>query len=218
MPSAFVPRSVVGALLNYRGALARLGESVNQPPYKAPPKAPVLYVKPRNTFAHDADAVRIPMGVPALEAGAALGLVIGESACRIAESHALDAVAGYVIVNDVSVPHESFFRPAVRFKARDGFCPIGRVVPRSAVPDPDALGVRVFIDGELKQQNSTANLVRRCARLIADVSAFMTLSPGDVLLVGVPEGAPLVRAGQRAAIEIDGLGRLENPFIAEEAA
>jgi 5-oxopent-3-ene-1,2,5-tricarboxylate decarboxylase/2-hydroxyhepta-2,4-diene-1,7-dioate isomerase len=122
-------------------------------------------------------------------------------------------------VNDVSVPHGSFYRPSIRFKCRDGFCPIGTaVVDRARVSNPDALRVRVFVEGVLRQENTTANLIRPTARLIADVTEFMTLAEGDMLLTGVPENAPLARAGQRVAIEIEGVGRLENPLVAEGRA
>ena len=90
--------------------------------------------------------------------------------------------------------------------------------PRGAIADPDALGVRVQVDGELRQSTSTAGMIRPVARLIADVTEFMTLAPGDVLLLGVAAGAPRARAGQRVAIEIDGLGRLENHLVAEGSA
>src|SRR6202167_5706043 len=82
--------AVYGALLNHRLALAALGESVNQLPHKAPPSAPVLYVKPRNTLGLSGDVVRIPAGTPELEVGACVGVVIGRTACKIAESRALD--------------------------------------------------------------------------------------------------------------------------------
>jgi 5-oxopent-3-ene-1,2,5-tricarboxylate decarboxylase/2-hydroxyhepta-2,4-diene-1,7-dioate isomerase len=207
---------VYGALLNHRGALEALGDAVRQAPYKAPPRAPVLYIKPRNTLASPGDAVVVPAESGELEIGATLGIVIGRSACKVGAEDALGHVAGYVIVNDVSVPHASFYRPQVRCKARDGFCPIGpRVVARGAIADPDALGVRVQVDGELRQSTSTAGMIRPVARLIADVTEFMTLAPGDVLLLGVAAGAPRARAGQRIAIEIDGLGRLENHLVAE---
>jgi 5-oxopent-3-ene-1,2,5-tricarboxylate decarboxylase/2-hydroxyhepta-2,4-diene-1,7-dioate isomerase len=133
----------------------------------------------------------------------------------VPEARALEHVAGYTIVDDVSVPHESFYRPSIRFKCRDGFCPVGPwLIARDAVANPGALGVRVFVDGELRQRNSTANLIRPLARLLAEVTEFMTLRAGDLLMVGVPEGAPRARAGQRVAIEIDGVGRLENPLVA----
>jgi 5-oxopent-3-ene-1,2,5-tricarboxylate decarboxylase / 2-hydroxyhepta-2,4-diene-1,7-dioate isomerase len=210
------PRGTVyGALLNFRGALAALGDSIEQPPLKAPPKAPILYIKPRNTFAADGDAVLLPEGVETLEFGASLALVIGRTACRVAERDALDVLAGYAIANDVSVPHQPYYRPSLRFKCRDGFCPIGPVVPRSAVPDPDALAITVEVDGEIVQRAHTSTLIRPVARLLADVTEFMTLSRGDLLLVGVPEGAPRLRAGQHATIRIDGLGALRNHVVSE---
>lgn len=207
---------VYGALLNHGPALAALGAAVQAPPYKAPPAAPVLYTKPRNTLAGHGDAIVVPQDAPELEVGASLGIVIGRTACRVPEGEALDHVAGYTIVGDISVPHAVFYRPSIRFKARDGFCPVGpRVVPRSEVADPDALGVRVLADGALVHETSTGGRIRPVARLLAEVSAFMTLSPGDVLLLGASAGAPRVRAGQRVRIEIDGLGQLDNHFIAE---
>jgi len=207
--------TVYGALLNHHTALQALGDAIHRPPYDRAPQAPVLYLKPRNTLAADGAPVVVPPGVAELEIGASLGVVIGRPACRLSADRALEFVAGYLIVNDVSVPHLPYYRPSIPFKARDGFCPLGpRVVARAALTNPDALTIRVFIDGELKQTAVTAELVRPVAKLLADVTDFMTLLPGDVLAVGVASPAPRIRAGQRARIEIDGLGRLENPFMA----
>ena len=206
--------AVYGALLNHRSALAALGESVNQPPYKAPPGAPVLYIKPRNTLGLSGDVVRIPAGTPELEVGACIGVVIGRTACRISESRALDHVAGYLIVADVSIPHSNYHRPSVRFKARDGFCPLGpSVTARAAVADPDVLTLCTYIDGALVQTVSTADLIRPAARLLADVTEFMTLAPGDVLALGAAGTAPRARSGQTATIGVDGLGSLSIPFL-----
>jgi 5-oxopent-3-ene-1,2,5-tricarboxylate decarboxylase/2-hydroxyhepta-2,4-diene-1,7-dioate isomerase len=205
---------VYATLLNHRSAWQELGEAVNHPPYDAPPKAPVLYVKPRNTLAASGDPVPVPAGVIELELEASLGLVIGRPACRLEEARALEYLAGYLIVNDVSVPHRPYYRPSIRARARDGFCPVGpRVVPRAAIANPDDLAIRVFIDGKLRQQTGTSQLVRSIRRLLADVTDFMTLSPGDILAVGAAAPAPRVRAGQQARIEIDGLGQLESPFV-----
>ena len=207
---------VCGALLNHAPQLAALGEAMSQPPYRGAPNAPVLAIKPRNTLAADGAAIRVPAGVAALEMGASLGIVIGRTACRVERASALAFVAGYIIVNDVGVPLASHYRPAVRFKARDGFCPIGpRVVPATDVPAPDALTVCVQVDGAVLHESSTGHRVRGVAQLIADVSEFMTLQPGDVLMLGVAAGAPLARAGQQVAITIDGLGTLSNRLVAE---
>lgn len=200
--------AVYAALLNHAPQLAALGDAVNQPPYKAAPQAPVLAVRPRNTLALDGAVMLVPADAEALQLGASLGLVIGRAACRVPASQALQWVAGYTIVNDLCVPHASHYRPAVRFKARDGFCIIGpAVLPASAVADPDNLAVQVHIDGVLAQTTTTAERVRSVAQLIADVSDFMTLQAGDLLLLGPAAGAPLVRPGQAVLVSITGLGQ-----------
>lgn len=210
---------VYGTLMNDPRALSALGDAVHQAPYKAPPKAPVLYLKPRNTLSASGAALQLPAGWDCVEIGAALGLVIGRTASRVREDEALSFVAGYTIVNDATLPHESFYRPSIRFRARDGYCPLGPgVVAASDVASPDDLAVRVWLDGELAQATSTRGRVRGAARLLAYVTEFMTLQPGDVLMLGISHGAPRARAGQKVAIEIDGLGRLENHVINEEAA
>lgn len=210
--------TVYGVLLNHAPALAALGDAVNAAPYKAAPKAPVLYLKPRNTLSGPGQAIDVPTDVPALQIGANLGAVIGRAACRLGAAQALDFVAGYTIVNDLSVPHETFFRPSVRFKALDGSCAIGPVQPRARIADPDHLSVRVFIDGQLAQSTNTANRQRPLAQLLADITDFMTLAPGDIVLLGTSHGAPTARAGQRLGIEIEGLGRLDHTLAAAGAA
>ena len=216
--STFLPPTrgtVYGTLLNHRDALAALEDQVNAAPYKAPPKAPILYIKPRNTMVGHHVPVVVPADAPELEIGATLGIVIGRTASRVVEAQALTFVAGYTVVNDISVPHASVYRPSMRFKCRDGFCPIGpAIVARALVPDPDALDIDVAIDGATVQRSRTAGLVRPVARLIADVTDFMTLFPGDVLTVGVAAHAPRAQAGQTVTITIHGVGKLENTLVA----
>lgn len=209
---------VYGVLLNHAAALAALGDAVNAPPYKAPPRAPVLYIKPRNTLSARGQAVVVPADTPALQVGANLGAVIGRTACRVSAARALDCVAGYTIVNDLSVPHDVYFRPSVRFTALDGSCAIGPVQTRACVANPDRLAVRVFVDGQLAQSTHTAERQRTLAQLLADITDFMTLAPGDIVLLGASHGAPRARAGQRIGIEIEGLGRLDNTLVAAAGA
>jgi 5-oxopent-3-ene-1,2,5-tricarboxylate decarboxylase / 2-hydroxyhepta-2,4-diene-1,7-dioate isomerase len=205
--------AVYGTLMNHRSALTLLGDAVNRPPYNAPPKGPVLYIKPRNTLALSGSVVSIPRGIPELEVGACVGMVIGRTACKIAESRALDYVAGYLIVADVTIPHDSFHRPSIRFKARDGFCPLGpHVTARAVLANPDALTIRTYVDEVPVQTVGTADMIRPAARLLADVTEFMTLAPGDVLALGTAAPVPRVRPGQTSRIEIDGLGSLSNSF------
>lgn len=211
--------TVYGVLANDPRLVASLGDAVNQPPYKAPPQAPVLYVKPRNTLAAAGSRTELPTGEAAFELGAHLGLVIGRTACRVSTSQALSHLAGYLAVADLSLPHASYYRPSLRFKARDGSCVLGTsLTPASAVPAPDALSVHVSVGGQTAQSATTAGRVRGVAQLLADVTAFMTLRPGDVLLLGASLGAPLVRPGQSWRIEIAGLPALEGVVTAQVTA
>lgn len=203
--------TVYGTLVNHPDTLAALGDAVHQAPYKAPPKAPVLYVKPRNTFIADGTAALLPPGVPALEAGVALAIVVGRTACRLSLADALGAVAGYAAALDCCVPHSSFYRPSVRLRAIDRSFALGPVVDAHQVPGPDALSTTLEIDGRTVQTGSTAGMLRSVARLLVDVTEFMTLQPGDVLLHGLQPNAPLLRAGQTVTVEIEGLPPLRLP-------
>ena len=141
---------VYGPLLNQRSALERLGDAVNQPPYKAPPKGPVLYMKPRNTLAFDGQRTAIPDGVQAMRVGATLGLVVGRAACRVSVETALDHVAGLVLVADLTVPHDTFYRPSAPFVARDASCFIGpRIVPLAQIGDPNAVALSLRVGDTL---------------------------------------------------------------------
>src|SRR3546814_12449273 len=109
---------------------------------------------------------------------------------------------------DTLIPYTTRFRsPAIKQKCRDGFCPMGPVVPRGQVADPDDLDIQVSVDGQVVQQASTRNWVRPAARLIADVTRFMTLEAGAVLLAGIPAGEPPPRARPQSATQIGTPGR-----------
>jgi len=158
------------------------------------------------------------MGVDEVEVGATLGIAFARTASRVSEAQALSFVAGYCLVNDVTVPHTSLLRPPLKQKCRDGFCPVGPLVPAAQVGDPMQLVLRAGVDGAQTLQAPLATLRRSVARLICDVSEFMSLAPGDLLLVGVPAQAPRARAGQTMWVEADGLGRLENPLTSDKGA
>jgi 5-oxopent-3-ene-1,2,5-tricarboxylate decarboxylase/2-hydroxyhepta-2,4-diene-1,7-dioate isomerase len=204
MPSG----TVYGTLLNFSGELKALAPQMSQPPYKAPPKAPVLYVKTANTWSAHGAAIAVPARVPEVEIGATIAMVIG----------AAGTVAGYVLMNDLSIPHASFFRPPVKFKCLDGFLGIGeRLVPASEAGNPSGFVLEVRINGELKQTVNFKHLVRDAVRLLADVGEFMTLRPGDVLMLGCDAGRPLGRAGDRINISAPGFGTLSNRLVAESS-
>ena len=208
--------TLFGVALNYQGLLQQHHAAFVEAPYKQLPVKPVLFVKTPNTRNRHEGQVVFPAGVQRLQPGPALGVVIGKTASRVSVANALEHVAGYTIVNEVSLPEDSYYRPAVKAKCRDGFCPVGpELVPASQVPNPDALGLRLYVNGELRQHNNTANCVRPVAQLIAEISEFMTLHAGDILITGTPEGRVDVQPGDRVDIEIDGLGKLTNHIVAE---
>ena len=208
-----VSGAVYGTLLNDRAALAALGEAVHAAPYKAPPKAPILYLKPRNTFAGHRARVAVPDDALGVEVGASLGIVIGRTATRVSAEQAFDYIAGYTLVADLSVPHASVYRPSVRFRARDGFCVIGpAVVAAHHLVAPDNLAIKVSLPGREVFTASTASSVRSVAQLLADVTDFMTLSAGDVITLGVPHGSPVAHIGDTATLSIGGLPPLEVSF------
>jgi len=208
--------TVYGTLLNDPAALAALGDAAHAAPYKAPPYAPVLYVKPRNTLAANGATTAVPASAPALEIGASLGIVISRATCRTSARHAMAHVAGWTLVADLSVPHNSFYRPGVRFKALDGSCMLGpRVVPLHVIPDPDALTLLVSVPGSGARNFTTGGMQRRVTQLIQDVSAFMTLSAGDVLMLGVKAGSPQATVGDSFTIECAQIGTLQGHLIAQ---
>jgi 5-oxopent-3-ene-1,2,5-tricarboxylate decarboxylase/2-hydroxyhepta-2,4-diene-1,7-dioate isomerase len=216
----FPTRTVVGAMLEFQGAWQALEPVMAQPPHHRPPVHPVLYIKPANTWCRAGDPVPLPPDVEEVEVGATLGISFARAASRVNAAQALGFVSGYCIVNDVTVPHlgmprPALLRPPMRQKCRDGFCPIGPWTSAAELPDPGALEIRSYVNGELRQLSHTGQLRRSVAQLIADVSEFMTLAPGDLLLIGVADHPARARAGNTMAIEIDGIGRLENPLQAD---
>jgi 5-oxopent-3-ene-1,2,5-tricarboxylate decarboxylase / 2-hydroxyhepta-2,4-diene-1,7-dioate isomerase len=201
--------TVYGVILNTRRELAARAEAFAAPPYKAPPKGPVLYIKSPNTFLEAGGEIPAPVEVEALEVNATLAVVIGRDAARVDAAQALDHVVGYTTAIDVCIPGEAVFRPPIRQRCRDGFLPIGPwVTPRQAVADPGRLDIAVEVAGVERSRWSTADLVRPVPQLIAEISEFMTLSRGDVLLVGLNPQPALARAGEAVVARIDGLAPL----------
>jgi 5-oxopent-3-ene-1,2,5-tricarboxylate decarboxylase/2-hydroxyhepta-2,4-diene-1,7-dioate isomerase len=213
--------TVYGVLLNSNDEWATWSAQMGEPPYKAAPRAPVLYIKTANTWSANGAAIAVPARAPEVEIGASLALVIGEAATRIRPEDALRHVAAYVLVNDLSLPHASYYRPPVKYKNLDGFLGIG---PRFASPadvgNPNRLCLEVRVDGRLQQTVDLAQMRRHAAQLIADVSEFMTLRHGDVLLLGLGADRPRASAGQRieiAAAGLPALGTLTNTLVEEPA-
>lgn len=208
-----VSGTVFGVILNDNASLQKIG-SLDEAPYKGAPKAPVLYIKPASTVVGCGATVNLPQGAESVEVAATIGLVMGRAAGRLSSGNALDAVAGIVLAGDLSLPHASYYRPAIREKCFDGALPISSVKP---LADLASLVLTTEIDGQVVEQRSLADLVRAPARLLADVTEWMTLSQGDVLLVGVSYMAPQAKAGSSVRISAEGLGSL-NFTIAQGVA
>jgi len=210
--------TLFGVALNYQGLLEQHLAAFEQAPYQKPPTKPVLFIKTPNTRNAHGGVVLQPAG-ERLQPGPALGVVIGQRASRVSLDNAMAHVAGYVVVNEFSLPEDSYYRPAVKAKCRDGFCALGpEVVARDQVTNPNSLDLKLFVNGQLRQENSTANWVRDIPQLIVEISEFMTLHPGDVLITGTPEGRVDVQPGDRVEVEITGVGRLLNTIEAEVLA
>ena len=207
--------TLFGVALNYQGLLDQHLAAFQQAPYQKPPTKPVLFIKTPNTRNEHGGVVLHPQG-ERLQPGPALGVVIGQRASRVSLEDAMAHVAGYVVVNEFSLPEDSYYRPAVKAKCRDGFCALGPVlVSRDQVANPSQLGLKLWVNGELRQENTTANWVRDIPQLIAEISEFMTLHPGDVLITGTPEGRVDVLPGDTVDVEISGVGRLTSHIQAE---
>lgn len=197
--------TVYGVILNDTLSVQNIG-SLEEAPYKGAPKAPALYIKPANTRVSCSSTVNLPDGEKSVEVAATIGLVMGRAAGRLSVDNALDAVAGIVLAADLSLPHTSYYRPAIREKCFDGALPLSSVQPLS---DISSLVLKTEIDGQLVDTRSLADLIRKPAQLLADVSEFMTLRQGDVLLVGVRYMAPQAKPGSQVTISADGVGSLQ---------
>lgn len=201
--------TVYGVVLNDRVSVERMGAALVEAPYKAEPKAPVLYIKPANTYAADGARVSLPGHAEKVEIGATMGVVVGRPAYRVAAQDAPAYIAGYVVAADLSLPHASYYRPAIREKCFDGSCILGAPVAAGLVSHPAGLSIRTVINGADADHFELATLVRGVPELLRDVSEFMTLSAGDILLVGVKWQAPTAAPGDRVSVVSDVLGAIQ---------
>ena len=191
---------------------------------REPPAEPLLFGKFENTLIGPGEAIVLPPEATHVDSEAELAVEIGRAGRRIAEDDALDFVAGYRCANDVSARNLQYGdKQWTRGKGFDTFCPVGdRLVPVAELGDGSGLRVVQRLNGELFQDGNTAELVFGVRRLVAYASSFCTLEPGDLILTGTPSGVGHVRtppvsmqAGDVVEIEIDGLGVLRNPVVAE---
>ncbi|MFF4379477.1 fumarylacetoacetate hydrolase family protein [Kitasatospora sp. NPDC001547] len=204
------PGKVVGIGLNYRDHAAEAGAAI--------PAEPVIFLKPGSTVVGPYDEVLVPRGGEKTDYEAELAVVIGRTA-RYLDSHAEAAgvIAGYTIANDVTERAFQFERGGQwdKGKSAETFTPLGPwLVTADEVADPQALTLRLWVNGERRQHGSTAEMIFPVLELVRYASRFMVLEPGDVVITGTPAGVtlgrpgtPYLAPGDVVEIEIDGLGR-----------
>jgi 2-keto-4-pentenoate hydratase/2-oxohepta-3-ene-1,7-dioic acid hydratase in catechol pathway len=188
------------------------------------PVRPLLFAKWPSACIGSGEAIVIPRGVTAVDYEAELAAVVGTRVKRVSVENALEAIAGYTCLNDVSARELQFADGQwTRAKSFDTFCPTGpRVVPREELGDPQALRIQCRLNGETVQDASTADMIFSVAEIVAYVSEAITLEPGDVIATGTPPGVAFGRPdrrylqdGDEVQVEIAGIGVLVNPIRAE---
>ena len=174
------------------------------------PDRPLLFLKGPNAVAGHGDTVPLPGEKHPIEHEAELAVVIGRQCRNVPEPEAESVIAGYTCANDVSNrPDQDRESNWVRGKAFDGAAPLGPVLaPPEAVPD-DA-SIRLTRNGSVEQDSSIDRLVFSIPELIAEITSYLTLEPGDAILTGTPEGVGPMSDGDEIGIEIEGVGRLEH--------
>jgi 2-keto-4-pentenoate hydratase/2-oxohepta-3-ene-1,7-dioic acid hydratase in catechol pathway/regulator of RNase E activity RraA len=200
------PTKIVAVHLNYRSRAEQRGRTPEHPSY---------FLKPVSSLAGDGDPIVRPQGCELLTFEAEVAVIVGKRARNVSVARAADHIGWYAPANDAGVWD---FRWAdqgsnVMAKGQDGFTPIGEPVPAEGL-DPAGLTLRALVNGEVVQEDSTANLIFPFSLIVADLSRFMTLEPGDVILTGTPAGARPVEPGDVVEIELVGRSRTRN-VIAE---
>jgi len=204
------PTKVIGLVLNYADHARELGLEA--------PKDPVLFLKPLTSLIGHRAPIVYPAGVERLHYEVELAVVIGRRCRKVRASDAFSVVRGYTVANDVTARDfiTNYFRPPVKAKGFDTFGPLGPWLVEGEDLDPDNLELRAYVNGERRQQGHTSHLIHKVAEVIEYVSSFMTLEPDDVIMTGTPEGISFVRPGDVLRVEVEGIGALENPVVAEE--
>jgi 5-oxopent-3-ene-1,2,5-tricarboxylate decarboxylase/2-hydroxyhepta-2,4-diene-1,7-dioate isomerase len=201
------PTKIIATHLTYRSRLTEYGARV--------PAEPSYFMKPPSTLNGHGGVLRRPRGARFLNYEGEVAAVIGRSMHGVPESEALEYVAGYAPANDVGL-HD--FRHAdrgsmLRVKGQDGFCPIGPELTPAADFDPTDFQLRTFLNGAVVQEAHSDDLIWPIAYLLADLCRLITLEPGDVILTGTPANSRPMEPGDIVAVEVSGLGRLENPVV-----
>jgi len=196
------PSKIVCVGLNYADHAAEMDMQ--------PPERPRLFFKPPNTVAGHGSTITLPAGKDRLDFEAELAVVIGQQCRNVDKREAIDVIEGYTCMNDLSNrDDQAIEQNYVRGKGFDGAAPLGPVV---ATPDevPDDAFVRTRVNGALKQDGTIADLIFSVPELLAEITTYITLEPGDVVATGTPKGVEPLSDGDEIEIEIEGVGTLEH--------
>jgi 5-oxopent-3-ene-1,2,5-tricarboxylate decarboxylase / 2-hydroxyhepta-2,4-diene-1,7-dioate isomerase len=201
------PTKIIATHLTYRSRVEEYGART--------PAEPSYFMKPPSTLNGHGGVLRRPRGARFLNYEGEVAVVIGRRMHGVPESRVLDHVAGYAPANDVGL-HD--FRHAdrgsmLRVKGQDGFCPIGPELVPAADFDPTEFTIRTVLNGEVVQEGEAADLIWPVSYLLADLCRLITLEPGDVILTGTPAHSRPMSPGDVVAVEVSGLGRLENRVV-----
>jgi 5-oxopent-3-ene-1,2,5-tricarboxylate decarboxylase/2-hydroxyhepta-2,4-diene-1,7-dioate isomerase len=199
------PGKIIALGLNYADHARELAFSAQS--------EPLIFLKGPGTLIGHRGLTRRPRAATFMHYECELAVIIGRTATGVAQSQAMDHVAGYCVANDYAIRDylENWYRPNLRVKNRDGATVLGPwMVDTVDVENPGDLTLRTFVNGAQTQTGNTRDLIFNIPCLIEYLSGFMTLLPGDVILTGTPEGITNVNAGDEVVCEIDGIGRLVN--------
>jgi 5-oxopent-3-ene-1,2,5-tricarboxylate decarboxylase / 2-hydroxyhepta-2,4-diene-1,7-dioate isomerase len=203
--AAPAPSKVIGVHVNYRSRAEQRGST---------PDVPSYFLKPPSSLAGDGDPVARPRGTELLAFEGEIAIVIGRRARGVAPERGLEHVGWIAPANDFGLYDLRWVDRGsnVLAKGHDGFTPIGDPVPLEEV-DPDALTLRTRVNGEVVQEDTSAGLLFPFGLLVADLSRFITLEPGDVILTGTPAGSRPVEPGDVVEVEVEGVGRVRNAVV-----
>jgi len=206
----FTVGKVVCLARNYSEHIRELGNEV--------PENPVLFIKPSTSIINDGEAVLIPSYSRDCHHEVELAVLIGKGGKDIDAANALDHVAGYGVAIDMTLRdvQGELKKKGLPWEIAKGFdtsCPLSEFVPSADVPAPHMLAISLRVNGAIRQNSTTAHMMRTIPEIISHISTIFTLEEGDVILTGTPEGVGPVKSGDMMTAEIEGVGRLEIPVL-----
>jgi 2-keto-4-pentenoate hydratase/2-oxohepta-3-ene-1,7-dioic acid hydratase in catechol pathway len=208
--SPILPSKVVAIGKNYADHVKEMAATSPTP---EPPTNPLIFLKPSTSVIGEGDAIRLPPSSTEVHYEGELAAVLGRPARNVSPADALSYVLGYAAANDVTARDQQ--RSDVQFtraKGYDSFCPLGPWL--ETVLDPSDLRIVTRVNGEVRQDGRTSQMIHDLRTQIAFISEIMTLLPGDVILTGTPAGVGPIVGGDVVSVEIEGIGTLTNPVLA----